>query len=96
LEIRVNENFINKIYSLPIAIPWDKEEIQEATNAKKLFFHPNERPQEDKNGTKRESLLYPCPEVAYQIIKYINYEGRMSIVYSYHFRLLHQLRHCYN
>jgi hypothetical protein len=71
-----------------MGLPWDKEERQEATNAKKLFFHPNERPQEDKNGIKREILPHPWPEVAYHIIKYVTCEGRMSVVYAYHFRLL--------
>jgi hypothetical protein len=93
LMIRVNEASINKVSSLPMGLPWDKEERQEAINAKKTFFHPNEKPQEDKNGIKRESLPHPWPEVAYHIIKYVTCEGRMSVVYAYHFRLLHQLRH---
>jgi hypothetical protein len=40
-----------------MGLPWDKEERKEDTNAKKLFFHPNERPQEEKNGIKREIPL---------------------------------------
>jgi hypothetical protein len=31
--------------------------------------------------------------VAYHILKYISCEGRLSVFYAYHFRLLHQLRH---
>jgi len=30
-------------------------------------------------------------EVAYHILKYISYEGRLSVVYGYHFILLHEL-----
>jgi hypothetical protein len=48
---------------------------------------------EDKNGIKREIIPQPWPEVAYHIIKYISYEGRMSVVYAYHFILLDQLRY---
>jgi hypothetical protein len=57
-----------------MGLPWDKEERQEAINAKKTFFHPNEKPHEEKNGIKRESLPHPWPEVAYHIIKYITCE----------------------
>jgi hypothetical protein len=37
-----------------MGLPWDKEEIQEATNAKKFFFLKLENPLEYKNGIKRE------------------------------------------
>lgn len=39
----------------------------------------------------REILPYPWDEVAYHILKYILYKGRMSVVYADHFRLLHEL-----
>jgi hypothetical protein len=96
LEIMVDEASISRVSNLPMGFPWDKEERHEATNAKKLFFHKNEKPQEGKNGIKRESLLQPWLEVAYHIIKYITCEGRMSMVYDYHFGILHRLRHCYS
>jgi hypothetical protein len=51
--IRVNESSIRKVFSLPMGLPWDKEDIQEDINAKKSFFHPNGKPQEDKNAIKR-------------------------------------------
>jgi hypothetical protein len=44
-----------------LVFPWDKEERQEAINAKKEFFLPNEKPNEEKNGIKREILPHPCP-----------------------------------
>ena len=42
---------------------------------------------------RRTSLLPPWNEVSLQIMKYITCEGRYSIVYGYHFRLLTELRH---
>jgi hypothetical protein len=59
LTIRINEASINNVSNLPLGIPWDKEERQEAINAKKTFFLHNEKPDEDKNGIKRESLPHP-------------------------------------
>lgn len=47
---------------------------------------------EDKNGVRRASLSYPWNEISYHLIKYISCEGRYSVVYGYHFRLLHELR----
>jgi hypothetical protein len=96
LVMRINEASINRVSSLPLGLPWDKEERKESINAKKAFFLPNEKPDEDKNDIKREILPHPWPEVAYHIIKYITCEGRMSVVYAYHFILLHQLRHLPN
>lgn len=61
--------------------------------AKKTFFQPNEHPVEDKNGVRRTSIPYPWDEVSYHIIKYISCEGRYNIVYGYHFRLFHEVRH---
>jgi len=55
----------------------------------KSFFLHNEKLDEEKNGIKREILPHPWKEVAYHIIKYITCEGRMSVVYAYHFRMLH-------
>ena len=75
-----------------MGLPWDKEERQEAINSRKEFFHPNEKPHEDKNGIKRESLPHPWPKVSYHI-KYITCEGKMSVVYAYRFRILHHLMH---
>jgi len=56
------------------------------------FFTTNEKPIEENNGVRREILPYPWDEVAYHILKYISYEGRLSVVYAYHFRLLHELK----
>jgi hypothetical protein len=96
LIIRINEASIKKVSSLPMGLLGIKRRGKKSINAKNEFFLPNEKPDEDKNGIKRESLPHPWPEVAYHIIKYITCEGIMSVVYSYHFRLLHQLRHLSN
>jgi hypothetical protein len=52
----VDEDTISIVLGFPMGLPWDKEERQEATNAKNLFFLIHEEPMEDKNGVKRESL----------------------------------------
>jgi hypothetical protein len=43
---------------------WDKEEMLVATNENNLFFHRNERPQEEKNNIKREILPKLWPKVS--------------------------------
>lgn len=58
----------------------------------KKFFIQRENPIENKNGVRGEILPYPCDEVAHYILKYISCEGRLSIVYAYNFRLLHELK----
>ena len=60
--------------------------------ARKNFFLSKENTVEDKNGVRRESMPYPWDEVAYNILKYIYFEGRLSIVYNNQFRFLHELR----
>jgi hypothetical protein len=96
LEIHVDEATINRVSCLPMDFPWDKDERQEASDDKNLFFLSYEEPIEDKNGVKRERLPEPWPEVAYHLLKYITCEGRLSVVYSYHFIFLHQLRHLFH
>jgi hypothetical protein len=89
LVIRINEASISMVSSLPLGLPWDKEERKEAINSKKAFFLPNEKHDEEKNDIKREILSHPWPQVVCHIIKYITCEGIMNVVYSYHFILLH-------
>lgn len=57
----------------------------------KIFFLLEERLVEDKNGVRRESLPYPWDEVSHNILKYISYEGRSSVVYAYQFWLFYAI-----
>ena len=93
LTLELTPYFISRITCLPLGLPWSKEETPLGQVAKKTFFQPDEHSVEDKNGIKRTSLPPPWSEVSYQVMKYITYEGRFSIVYGYHFRLLHELRY---
>ena len=93
LSLRLTPQFISRVTELPMGLPWDKEERKLGQQAKKEFFPPEEEFSEDKNGVRRTSLLPPWSEVSLQIMKYITCEGRFSIVYGYHFRLLMELRH---
>jgi hypothetical protein len=81
-----------------LCFPWVslgiKRRDKESINVKKAFFLPNEKPHEEKNGIKREILPHPCLNVAYHIIKYIT--GRVSMVYSYHFKILNHLKYLLN
>jgi len=86
--MEITPEFISGITSLPHGLRWSKNEKSLGEVAKKTFFQPNEHPVEEKNGIRRTSIPYPWDEVNYQIIKCISYEGRYSIVYGYHFRLL--------
>ena len=60
--------------------------------AKRKFFLEGEEPIEEKYGVRRGSLPYPWSLVGYQLIKYISCEGRYSVVYGYHVRILEELR----
>jgi hypothetical protein len=80
------------LVQLPMGFPWDKEDRKPTSNSINLFFLSYEEVEENKNGVKRESLPEPWYEVAYHLLKYITCEGRISMLYAYHFRFLHQLR----
>lgn len=75
----------------PLGLPWRKEDKGNITLAKKKFFLEGEEPMEDENGVKRGIIPYPWNEVSYHLIKYVSCEGRYSVVYGYHFRLLQEL-----
>lgn len=91
--MEITPEFISRVTSFPLGLPWSKDEKTMGQVVKKTFFQPNEHLVEDKNGIRRTSIPYPWNEFNYQIIKYVSYEGRYSIVYGYHFRLLHELRY---
>jgi len=93
LSMEITPEFISRVTTLPLGLPWSKDENPIGQSAKKTFFQNNEHPIEDKNSIRRTSIPYPWDEVSYQIIKYISCEGRYSIVYGYHFILLHELRY---
>ena len=87
LTMEITQGFINRVTSLPLGLPWSKDEKPIGQCAKKNFFQNNEHLVEDKNGIRWTTIPYPWDEFSYQIIKYISYEGRYNIVYGYHFRL---------
>jgi len=89
--VTITPKSISRITTLPLGLQWRKEDKTNNTIAQKGFFLEGEEPIEEKNGVRRESIPYPWNEVSYHIIKYISYEGRYSVVYGYHFRLLHEL-----
>ena len=58
LAITLSPELISKVTTLPLGVKWVKERMPR-TAAKKIFFLPGEEYIEDKNGVRRESLLYP-------------------------------------
>lgn len=92
LTLELTTDFISRITSLLLGLPWSKEEKTLRQVAKKTRFQPEEDLVENKNGVGR-IILPPWIEVSYQIMKYITREGRFSIIFGYHFRLLHELRY---
>ena len=70
----------------------EKRRQSRQSGGKKEILFRGEEPTEDKNGVRRDNLPYPWSEVGYQLIKYISCEGRYSVVYGYHFRILEELR----
>ena len=91
LSIDLTTKIISIITTLPLGVPWRKEDNGDSQGAKKKFLLEGEEPIEDKNGLRRANLPYPWNEVSYHLIKYISCEGRYSVVYGYHFRLLEEL-----
>jgi len=79
---------IRRIATLPLGLPWRKENKGNNTLAKKKFFLEGKEPMEDKNWVRRRIIPYPWNEVSYHLIKYISCEGRYGVVYGYHLRLL--------
>ena len=76
--------------TLPLGMRWRKKDKQESVTTRKNFFLSKEKLVEDKNGVRREIFSYPWDEVAYHILKYISFEGILSVVHAYHFRLLQE------
>ena len=74
--MEITPEFINRVTTLPLGLPWIKDEKPIGQAAKKNFFQNNETPIEDKNCIRRASIPYPWDEFSYQIIKYISCEGR--------------------
>jgi len=92
LSIELTTELISRTTTFPLGVPWRKEDKRNSQTAKKKFFLEGEEAMEDKNGVRIESLPYPWNEISYHLIKYISCEGRYSVVYGYHFRLLEELR----
>ena len=86
--IDLTPGFISRVTTLPLGIPWRKEDKSDSQVEKRKFFLEDEEPIEDKNGVRRDSLPYPWSEVVYQLIKYISCGGRYNVVYGCHFRML--------
>jgi len=61
--------FISRITTPPLGLPWSRDEKPLGRDVKKNFFQKNEHPVEDKNGIRRKIIPYPWDEVSNQIIK---------------------------
>lgn len=92
LSIEITPEFISRVTTFPLGLPWSKDEKPIGQAAKTKFFQDNETPVGDKYGIRRASVPYPWDDVSYQVIKYISCEGRKNIVYGYHFKILQELR----
>lgn len=90
--IKITLESISRITTLPLVLQWRREDKARSTYAKKKFVLEDEEPIEEKSGISREGIPYPWDELSCHIFKYISCEGRLSIVYGYQFRLLHELR----
>ena len=93
LTLEVTPELISRVTGLPLGLPWSKEERSLGQATKKEFFLPEKHPVEDKSEVQRTNFPPLWSEVSFQIMKYITCEGRFSIVYNYHFKLLSELRH---
>lgn len=89
--IHLNKIIISKVTTLPQGVIWRKEDKTKSIPTKKNFFLPEERPIKAKNRVRRNILPYPWDEASLYILKYISCEGRLSVLYTYDFRLLYEL-----
>ena len=90
LSITLSPELISVVITFPLGVKWVKERMPRNV-AKKIFFMLVEECIEDNNGV-REILPYPWDELAFHIMKLISCEGRLSVVYGYHLRLLNEVR----
>jgi len=92
LSIEISLEVIGRITTLTLGLPWRKENKGNIQIAKEKLVLEGEEATEDKNGVSRESMPYPWNEISYHLMKYISCEGRYSVAYGYHFKLLSKLR----
>jgi len=59
LSIEFTHKIIGRITTLPLGVPWRKEDKGNNKTGKKKFFLEGEEAMEDKNGVRREILPYP-------------------------------------
>lgn len=59
LIITISPDIISRVKNLPLRIQWRREDKRENSISKDNFFTAHEKPIEDKDGVRRESLPYP-------------------------------------
>jgi len=59
ISMEITPEFISRVTTLPLGLPWSKDEKPIGQAAKKNFFQNNETPVEDKNGIRMASIPYP-------------------------------------
>ncbi len=59
LSIKITHEFISRVTTLPLRLPWSKDEKIIGQAAKRKIFQDNETPVEDKKGIRRASVPYP-------------------------------------
>jgi len=64
LSVEITPEVTSIITTLPLGLPWRKEDKGNNTLAKKKLFLEGEEAMQDKNGVRRESLPYPWNEVS--------------------------------
>lgn len=63
LLVEITPEVVSRITTLPLGLPWRKQDNGNNTLAKKKLFLEGEEPMEDKNGVRRGSIPYPWNEV---------------------------------
>ena len=59
LTIDLTPKLISRVTTLPLGMPWRKEDKGDNQVEKRKLFLEGEEPTKDKNGVRRESLSYP-------------------------------------
>ena len=91
LSLSSSEDFIAQVTGLPqIGEKWFKKQHMDE-KAWTLYINKSRKAHNWIHGVARRWIKSPWDELAYLIQKYVTCEGRFSLVFLYHIRILQHL-----
>jgi hypothetical protein len=91
LTLSITKDFISQVTRLPqIGEKWFKKQYMDES-ARTLYINKSRKAHNWVHGVARSWIKSPWDELAYLIQKYVTCEGRFSLVFLYHIRILQHL-----